>query len=271
MKVLIIVGPTATGKTGLAETLATEFNGELISADSRQVYRGMDLSTGKEYVRVPVWLYDVANPDEEFSVSHWAELAVRAISDIHARGKLPIIVGGTGLYVRALLTTMETIDIPPDPALRKQLETLTLSELQAKVTRGSMNDSDWNNPRRLIRKIEIANAKKSVKSTRNDAFLAQSDTFIVGLTAPLSVLDQRIDDRLDKRKKAGMDEEIEALRMRYDDGLPSMSAIGVNEHAYARRQLTWFKRQPGIVWFDVSKDGALGEVEKTVRQWYTNL
>ncbi len=271
MKVLIIVGPTATGKTGLAETLAIKFNGELISADSRQVYRGMNLSTGKEYTRVPVWLYDVANPDEEFSVSHWAELAARAISDIHARGKLPIIVGGTGLYVRALLTTMETITIPPDPELRKRLGALTVKELQAMVTRGSMNDSDWNNPRRLIRKIEIAKADTAGKRVKNDAFLAHSDTFIVGLTAPLPVLDRRIDERLTIRRKAGMDGEVEALRMKYDGKLPSMSAIGVNEHAYARRQLTWFRKQPGIVWFDVSEEGALGKVEKTVGEWYTSL
>jgi tRNA dimethylallyltransferase len=128
-KLLIVCGPTATGKTVLAATLAKKFNGELISADSRQVYRGMDLVTGKDRPAslaslklgrsgpaggpdFPIWLYDVANPDEEFSVSQWVKLAKQAIDDIKGRNKLPIVVGGTGLYIHALIKPFETIDIP---------------------------------------------------------------------------------------------------------------------------------------------------------------
>src|SRR3989344_4958306 len=125
-KVLIICGPTATGKTKLAARLAKRFNGELVSADSRQVYRGMDLTTGKEMPDVPIWLYDVAHPDEDFSVSHWVKLAKDAISDIQKRNKLPIVVGGTGLYIQALLRPFETIDIPPNKKLREKLQKLTV-------------------------------------------------------------------------------------------------------------------------------------------------
>lgn len=268
MKILIIAGPTATGKTSLAERLAKLYNGELVSADSRQVYRGMNLSTGKEYVSVPLWLYDVVDPDEEFSVSHWTRLAVQAIADIHARGKLPIVVGGTGLYIRSLLTPLETIDIPPNPALRKRLASCSVQELQAMVPRENMNDSDWNNPRRLIRKIEIRNFNRSPRVPRGEVF-GNHDTLLIGLTAPLAFLDARIDARLQQRRAAGLDKEIAKLRKKYRADLPAMSALGINEHAYARRQLTWFKKQPGIVWFDIAKDGVWNDVEKIVGEWYT--
>ena len=165
MKLLIICGPTATGKTALAAKLAKKFNGELISADSRQVYRGRDLETNKERPAspaggpdVPIWLYDVVNSGEEFGVSQWVKLARLAIENIPKRNKLPIVVGGTGLYIKALLEPFETIDIPPDFKLRKK--NLSVQQLQRMVPRGNMNESDWNNPRRLIRKIEIGGKKR---------------------------------------------------------------------------------------------------------------
>ncbi len=223
-KLLVICGPTATGKTVLAAYLAKQFNGELISADSRQVYRGNDLETNKERPDVPIWLYDVANKGEEFSVSHWVRLARAAIADIQKRNKLPIVVGGSGLYIKALLHPFETIDVPPNTTLREK--NLSVQELQKMVTRGNMNNSDWNNPRRLIRKIETLGVKPlqgvSLKAT------------IIGLTAPLSVLYKRIDDHLQERHQSGLNK-----------------AYRVNEHAIARKQVTWFKKQKGIHWFDV--------------------
>jgi tRNA dimethylallyltransferase len=262
-KVLVICGPTATGKTALAAQLAKKFDGELVSADSRQVYRGMDVTTGKDRPEgVKIWLYDVVNPDEEFSVSHWVERAREAVADIQKRKKLPIVVGGTGLYIRALLHPLETIDVPPDKKLRERLKTKSVSELQAMLERGDMNDSDWNNPRRLQRRIEIGS-----KRLQGDS-LKLWDALQIGLTAPIAELDNRIDARMDARKKAGLEKEIMCLQ-NYSSELPAMSAIGVNEHAYAKRQLTWFKKQKDIRWFDVSKAGYKKEIESVVRAWYT--
>jgi tRNA dimethylallyltransferase len=263
-KLLIICGPTATGKTTLAAMLAKKFNGELVSADSRQVYRGMDLVTGKDKPDVPVWLYDVVAPNEEFSVSHWVRLAKDAIADITKRNKLPIVVGGTGLYIHALIHPFETIDIPPNKALRNKLQTLTVAELQKMVKRSDMNYSDWQNPRRLIRKIEIAKGEKIHK--KQEKIYA---TLLIGLTAPLPILYARIDKRFAQRIQQGMKEEIDMLIKKYGRDFPSMTAIGLNEHAYVRRQLTWFKKQKGIHWFDVTDAEVSGKVTALVRAWYT--
>jgi len=263
-RLLVICGPTATGKTAIAAMVAKKFNGELVSADSRQVYRGMDLVTGKDRPDVPIWLYDVVSPDEEFSVSHWVKLARGAIDDIQKRNKLPIVVGGTGLYIHALLHPFETINIPPDTALRARLQTMSLVELQAMTTRGDMNESDWNNPRRLVRKIEIAGSKKWRTKQENTY-----DAFVIGLTAPLVMLDKRIDERFKKRVRQGMKKEIKILFKKYGKELPSMSAIGVNEHAYARRQMTWFKKQKGIRWFDVTDPEYMNRMAAAVAAWYT--
>ncbi|HLD24403.1 MAG TPA: tRNA (adenosine(37)-N6)-dimethylallyltransferase MiaA [Patescibacteria group bacterium] len=268
-KLLIISGPTATGKTKFAAHLARRFDGELISADSRQVYRGMDLTTGKDRVDVPTWGYDVVDPDEEFSVSHWVKLAKRAISDIQSRNKLPIVVGGTGLYIKALLEPLQTINIPPNKKLRKKLQKLLVNALQKMISRGDMNDSDWNNPRRLIRKIEVLNFKRGPLAKQQGVPLSNYDSLIIGLTAPIAKLDARIDERMMARKAAGIEEEIVALRSKYRANLPAMSAINLNEHAYARRQLTWFKKQKDIHWFDITKEGWMARVEKLVDAWYT--
>ena len=165
-KVLIIAGQTATGKTSFAVELAKQFNGELISADSRMVYKGMDIITGKDRdkIDVPIWLYDLVEPDEPFSVSAWRQKALEAISDISSRGKLPIVVGGTGLYLRSLIENLNTLDIPKDLELRNK--NLSISELQKMLKPelfAKLNDSDRVNPRRLIRYIEIAEYNKKTQ------------------------------------------------------------------------------------------------------------
>lgn len=248
MKILVVCGPTATGKTGLAALLAKKFNGELISADSRQVYRGMDLETAKERPDVPIWLYDVMSPGEEFSVSHWVKLAKRAIFDIQKRHTLPIVVGGTGLYIKALLQPFETIDIPPNRKLRKKLQKVSVKELQSLVRRGDMNDSDWNNPRRLIRKIEIGRKKKPVEKQEFDAF-------ILGLTAPLPELYRRIDKRIEDRLHKGM--------------MGDAAIFAKEERSIARKQMTWFKKQEDIEWVDVSVPGFEKKAVQKVERWYT--
>jgi len=271
-KLLVICGPTAIGKTALAAFLAKKFNGELISADSRQVYRGMDIVTGKDRPNVPIWLYDVVNPDEEFSVSHWVKLASDAIVNIQKRNKLPIVVGGTGLYIHALLNPLETINIPPDSKLRTQLSILSKTQLQEKLQKiapniwKELNISERNNPRRLNRKIEINESKIDGNKQQN-----LFNYLMVGLTAPLTELDQRIDKRFAKRVQQGMNDEINILIKKYKQDLPSMSAIGLNEHAYARRQMTWFKKQAGIHWFTITKLGYKSDVTAEVSKWYTKV
>lgn len=167
-KVLVICGPTATGKTSFALQMAKELNGELVSADSRQVYIGRDLETGKDLdliknSGIKIWLYDVVNPGEEFSVAIWRKLAHEAIADILSRGKLPIVVGGSGLYIRALTEDLSEVDISRNEKLRAELKNKSASELfdylkNINLTKAmSMNNSDRKNPRRLIRAIEISN------------------------------------------------------------------------------------------------------------------
>ncbi len=276
-KLLIVCGPTATGKTALAVQLAKKFNGELVSADSRQVYRGMDIGTGKdrEKIDVPIFLYDVVNPDEEFSVNHYMRLANHVIGDIVKRKKLPIVVGGTGLYINALIYPPETMNIPPDKKLRKKLKQASVASLQEMVgltILQSMNQSDRQNPRRLMRKIEIARAKKALPKP-----VQMFDYLVIGLTAALPVLYKRIDQRVDERLRQGMEGEVETLVAKYGRDIPAMSALGyrslerwkLDEHAYARRQLTWFRKVKDIRWFDITEAQWKRKVEALVRAWYT--
>lgn len=287
MKLLIICGPTATGKTSLGIRLAKKFNGELVSADSRQAYKGLDALTGKERSdEIPIHLYDVADPGKEFtqhhadgagfSVAHFVRLAHAAFDSIAKKGKLPIVVGGTGFYLRALDRPPQTMTIPPDWSRRKHLETLSVDALQklvdpARLSR--MNDSDRKNPRRLIRAIEVAGKTPSRTSPTYDALW-------IGLTAPLSILRQRISERIAKRFDAAVREfrpglppilSTEAL-LGYTRGECSkeeaMTKWAQAEYDYARRQMTWFRKEKQIHWFDVSKE-YMQDVEVLVEEWYT--
>ncbi len=274
-KILVICGPTATGKTALAVFLAKKFNGELVSADSRQVYTYMDIGTGKdkESIDVPIHMIDVIAPDQEFSVSHYRRLASRAIEDIVKRGKLPIIVGGTGLYIRALLHNLNTVDVPPDPVFRKKAETMSVKELQQQTTRDGMNNSDWNNPRRLIRKIEIANHVPIRTDVRQSL-----DSFLIGLTMPMPDLQKRIQERVAKRIAQGALEEFSRLRSMYGDvialqapGYRSVDTWGTDEYSYAKRQMTWFKKDSQIHWFDARAEDLIASVTDSVLAWYTKV
>ncbi len=282
-KILIICGPTGTGKTRLAIRLAKEMDGELINADSRQVYEGLDALTGKERSsEARIWLYDVVAPDQEFSVRHFVQLAKAAIDDIHKRRKLPIIVGGTGFYLRALTTSIDTIAVPPNAILRKTLNAKSSEALGQQLQRvdqarwGTMNESDRKNPRRLIRAIEVA-----MSESRVPPMTSSYDPLWIGLTASLAVLKQRITERVAMR----FDKATSEVR----DGLPPI--LGVNplfslkrgertkeealkdwvqaEYQYAKRQLTWFRREKDIHWFDVSNSEYQSKVEALVGEWYT--
>lgn len=263
MKLLIICGPTATGKTDLAALLAKELRGEIISTDSRQVYKGMDVVTGKDKPKgVKIWGYDIVRPNEEFSVAHFVKLARLQINKIANRRHLPIIVGGTGFWLDALVSPPATINVKPDWKLRKRLDKLSARELLVQLKKldpvraKNMNQSDRNNPRRLIRAIEVA------KSGKKGGKAAGYEAIWVGLKAPLKVLDKRIEERVNKRLKDGAIEEWKRLRLRLNKSLPSMSAIGYRElpdvgkwvraeKQYARRQLTWFRKNKAIKWYTI--------------------
>ena len=324
-KMIIVCGPTATGKTALALSLAHELGGELISADSRQIYRGMDIGTGKDLenrktieslkqtVRygkityrlipydvggVPLWMYDVVRPDESFSVAHYQHLADQVIDSVLRRGNVPVVVGGTGLYIRSIIKPFETAGIKPDMKLRETLTKVILTDLQEMVKSensavwDTMNVSDRSNPRRLIRKLEIIRSEKSPQQSGS----RKMDFIVIGLTAPNPVLYGRIDARVEKRMDEGLLDEIENLqRQGFDWRLPSFDALGYrqwrkwfeekipksgdnknkiimewkhDEHSYSRRQMTWFKRDTFIRWFDVSQRDAVKNAKETVMTWY---
>ena len=283
-KLLVVCGPTATGKTALAMKLAKQRNGELISADSRQVYKGLDALTGKDRSDGgAVWLYDVVQPGSEFSVAHFVRLARSVIVDIHKRKKLPIVVGGTGFYLTALTTAIDSLAVPPNPTLRKAFHGASLESFQRELQRvdlgrwGRMNESDQKNPRRLIRAIEVARS-----TTYTPPPPPRYDVLWIGLAAPLPILQQRIRKRVAER----FDKAASEVR----DGLPPILGVASllsftrgqstkeetlakwawAEYQYARRQMTWFKKQKEIQWFDVSDTSYSEAVAACVTAWYTN-
>lgn len=288
-KLLIICGPTATGKTQLAVHLSKLFNSILISADSRQVYKYMDIGTGKDKPEdIEILGYDLVNPNEEFSVSHYKKFAEDAITKAHKDGKLPILVGGTGFYIKALTTSkIKTIYVPKDEELREQLKDKTVEELMNKLMEididkaRNMNYSDAKNPRRLVRAIEIAfyNQKHSIpQSTEKEN---NFDMLFIGLMMQHDKLYKKIKERVTKRVENGFENEIKFLKVNgYWEGAPSRT-IGYKDYPdikkwqqeeikYAKRQITWFKKDRRIDWFDVGEDGWEEKVERKVAEWYSS-
>ena len=285
MKILIVCGPTATGKTALAVQLARKFNGELVSADSRQIYKGLDALTGKERSGdVPIWLYDIVEIGKLYSAHDFVSAAEVAIANIQTRGKLPIVVGGTGFYLKALTAPIDTLSIPPNHALRKRLASFSLEELQERLkhldeTRWEqMNDSDRKNPRRLIRAIEVAGAKKG--NSLQQGVSLHNATLWIGLTAKPQVLKERITQRVSERFHAALREATKETAfllgapplLLFQKGeiskAEALAAWAAKEYQYAKRQLTWFKKQNGIRWFDITQP-LEDEVERMVASWYT--
>ncbi len=291
-KVIVIVGLTAVGKSALAIGLARRFNGEVISADSRQVYRGLNLGTGKitrkEMRGVPHHLLDVVSPKKQFSVAEYQTLAREKIDGIISRDKLPIICGGTGLYIDAALGRVTIPDVPPDPLLRKKLGRKSAEELFAllkKLDPKRAKEIDSKNPRRLIRAIEIANAKRSEnldprRSPRREGeavgIFASRSVCWIGLTLPPDLLKQRIKTRLSERIKDGLIAEVKELHQRglswkrleklgleyrfvsrYLRGLMTKremtDKLQTEIWRYAKRQMQWFKRNKDIQWFSPSQ------------------
>ena len=314
---LVIYGPTATGKTTLAIELAQKYNGELISADSRQVYRGLDIGTGKVSFTSKIgkhqgfWIvddvkihgFDLVNPGQRFSVADFLTFANSSIVQTIKLNKLPIIVGGTGFYIKALINGIGSIGIPLNPKLRQQLEKLSTTDLYQKLLEinpkraQSMNDSDRKNPRRLIRAIEIATYNKKLK-TRNlkrkiiHYQLPTTNYQLVGLTAPNFYLYNRSDKWLEERLSHGMVDEVKNLldqkvKPQWLDYLgleyrwltryllgqitkeEAINRLRGDIHSFIRRQKTWFRQFPNIYLFDISKPSWRQKLEKIVSLCYT--
>jgi tRNA dimethylallyltransferase len=286
-RLLAIVGATATGKTTLAIQLAERFDGEIVNADSRQVYRGMDIGTAKptpqEQQRAPHWLIDVARPDERLTLATYLELANVALADIWARGRLPVVVGGTGQYVWALLEGWRVPRVPPDPALRAELEAVAhregpgvLFELLRREDPVSAASIDPRNVRRVIRALEVTRATGRPFSAWRERRPHIESPLIIGLRMQRDRLYGRIDERVDVMMAGGFLDEVRALNNAgYGCDLPSMDSIGYRQicdhlagertladavariktetHRLARMQHTWFRADDTrIRWLDAN-------------------
>ena len=279
-KVIVILGPTATGKSDLAVKIAKKVKGEIISADSRQVYKGLDIGTGKitkkEMSGIPHYLLDVASPKKRFSVVDFQNIATSAIDKIINKGKIPIICGGTGFYIDAVANGIIFPEVLPNKKLRTLLEKKNAKELFVllkKLDRIRAKNIDINNKVRLIRAIEIAKALGRVPKIQTNKLPYQ---FIkIGLILPTDILKKKIEERLVKRLKNGMLNEVKML---HENGLSwkRMQELGLEYrylslylekkitksemltklsseiNKYAKRQMIWFKRDKNIIWLDAS-------------------
>lgn len=287
IRLLVIVGPTAVGKTALAVRLGQLFDGEVISADSRQIYRGMDIGTAKatplERAAVPHHLIDVVNPDEELTLAHYQRLAMGAIDDVCRRGKLPMLVGGTGLYVRAVTEGWTVPEAPPDRELRERLsvaaERMGYEALHAQlaaVDPVAASRIDARNVRRVIRALEVYRQTGTPISRLQRKEAPGYHLLKLGLTMHREELYRRIDARVERMMAEGLVEEVRGLAARgYGQSLPSMSGLGYRQIAqylrgeatlddavllikrhtrrFVRQQYNWFRLDdPGIHWFDMA-------------------
>lgn len=278
-KLVIILGPTSSGKTALAVKMAKLFKGEIISADSRQIYKGMDIGTGKdlkEYNKIPYHLINIVKPTQKFSLAKYQKLAYKAINDIIARGKVPFLVGGTGLYLNAITQGYNLNKVKPDLKLRNSLNKKSIKQLQILVKKFSvkLNQSDFNNKRRLIRQIEIIKNKSLAEKLPNQP---KYECLILGLTLPKDKLNKKINARLEEMFKQGLLKEVKKLHQNgvawktLDDfGLQYRFAARYLQnklnydtmtyqlqnslHQFAKRQMTWFKRNKNIIWLNRPND-----------------
>ena len=281
---IIITGQTATGKTKLAQELAKKIRppggGELINFDSRQIYEYLDIITGKDILKTKIWLYDIVKPDQYFSSFDFVQLVKPIIKDIENRGKTPILVGGTYLYIKHLLYGVDDNNSPPDFELREKLNNKSIKELQDILKKldvqsiNRLNNSDVNNPRRLIRKIEIASNRKGTLLKRTDLIRTDPGIFIGLKYKDKFKLRQAIEKRVDVRLKNGaIDEVKKLLKMGYTENDPGLKTIGYQqiikflnkkitkekaiedwinkEVQYAKRQYTFMKKDKNISWKEI--------------------
>jgi tRNA dimethylallyltransferase len=303
-KLIVILGPTASGKTDLAIRLAKRFNGEIVSADSRQVYKEMDIATAKptkteETKGVPYYLIDILPPNREFNVAIYKKLAVQTIKEIQKNGKLPFLVGGTGLYIQAVVDNTQFPRVPPQKKLREKLEKKTAKELfkiYKKLDPKGAKFIEKQNKRRLIRAIEVCKVtKKSFWEQRKKGKLL-FDVLQIGIKLSKNELKKRIKKRIEKMFKLGLEKEVKKLAKKYGWKIPPLQIIGYQEWSsfakasedkqdyfssltqkekreirekiklhtlqFAKRQMTWFKRDKRIKWIRV-----YSQAEKLVKNF----
>ncbi len=281
--VIVILGQTATGKSDLAVKIAKKINGEIISADSRQVYKGLDIGTGKisqkEMKGVSHHMLDVANPKTKFTVAEYQKLAILAIADILKRGKVPIITGGTGFYIDAITKGIVFPEVPPNLKLRKILENKTtpqLFKMLEKLDKVRAKTIDAKNKVRLIRAIEIARVLGKVPQI--SAVEPLYEFIKIGLYLPEDKLQKKIEKRVKKMFQDGLLKEIKKLKksgiddtrlkefgFEYDK--PTPEKVTFETLKYAKRQMTWFKRDKEIKWFDASKNVSLSVFNHLNQYW----
>jgi tRNA dimethylallyltransferase len=296
---VLIVGPTAVGKTEIAIELAERLNGEIVSADSRLFYRGMDIGTAKptpeEMERVPHHLIDIADPDQVLSLAVFQQKATEAIAAIHTRNKLPLLVGGAGQYVRAVTQAWTPPEVQPDENLRAELEQQKeengiywLHDKLKQLDPDAAATIDARNYRRTIRALEVVLATGRKFSEQRGQGVSPYHLITIGLTRPRPELYERVDQRIEMMFANGLLDEVHALLAKgYSPSLPTMSAIGYREcirvlqgeinqeqakteirratRVFVRRQANWFKESdPNISWFRV-EEGAADKIESYLR------
>ncbi|MDO5798070.1 MAG: tRNA (adenosine(37)-N6)-dimethylallyltransferase MiaA [Eubacteriales bacterium] len=284
---IVLTGPTAAGKTSLSISLAKAVNGEIISADSMQVYKGMDIGSAKirkeEMQGVTHYLVDVLEPEDEFHIVKFQEMAKAAMKEIYAKGKIPILVGGTGFYIQAVARDIDFTQAEQETSYREELERLAkekgadyLHEELRKVDPKSAQNIHANNVKRVIRALEFYHQNKTPISEHNEEQKQQVSPYELAyfvLSAPRNILYERIDKRVDKMLEEGLLEEVRTLKERgCHRGMVSMQGIGYKEilayldgeypleeavrilkrdtRHFAKRQLTWFKREQDVIWLD---------------------
>lgn len=310
--IIYIIGPTGVGKTGLGTYLAGKFKGNLVSADSIQVYKGLDIISGKdldttsrfeEKIKVGslsigthkiddtvIWGLDLVSSNYRFHVSDFYNSAVWEIEEIRRLQRLPIVVGGSTLYVNSLLNPLRTISIRSDNKLREKLEKLPIEDIRSTLEKispdlfQSLNLSELANKRRIIRKIEIA---KSAKNSDSPGVIMKQSPLIVGLLASREVIRKRIDERVDARIESGAFEEAEQLYKVFDHLAPqiknangykqlfkylngeyskeeSIQRWKFSEYRHAKNQMTYFKKYMNAQWFDVGSENFRDEITDVV-------
>lgn len=284
---IVLTGPTAVGKTSLSIYLAKAVNGEIISADSMQVYKGMDIGSAKirkeEMQGVTHYLVDILEPEEEFHIVKFQELAKAALEEIYAKGKIPILVGGTGFYIQAVTRDIDFTQAEQETSYREELEQFAkekgaeyLHEKLREVDSKSAENIHANNVKRVIRALEFYHQNGTPISEHNEEQKQQTSPYNLAyfvLTAPREILYERIDRRVDQMMEEGLLEEVKSLRERgYHRGMVSMQGLGYKEilaylegeypleeavrilkrdtRHFAKRQLTWFRREQDVIWVD---------------------
>jgi tRNA dimethylallyltransferase len=300
-RLVAIVGPTGIGKSRLAIRLAGLFQGEIVSADSRQVYRHMDIGTAKptpqELAQIPHHLIDIVNPDEDFGLAQYQKMANLAIEDIFRRHRLPFLVGGSGLYVKAILEGWQIPGVSPDRELRynmaRKADEKSIDELYQELVRVDPHAAakiDRRNVRRVIRALEVHAKARKPFSELGRKQPPPFASLIIGLTAARPSLYRMVDRRVDEMMEHGFIQEVEnLLKMGYDLALPAMSGIGYRQvgqiirgelsreaavqkiktetHRFIRHQYAWFRPDDtNIHWFDVERQGDSG-IEKILAEY----